>query len=189
MQCAGCQEKNCRTGQNCGKHTFEQVQASYTEQDKKIILAAAQADGEPLTRLEESARFVQAMGCTNIGIAFCMGLGDEAQDITAYFQKYFTVHSVCCKICGVGKQQFNPEHYKNRKAEIMCNPAIQAKMLNEVATEINFTVGLCVGHDMIFGLHSEAPVSALAVKDRVLAHNPLGAVYSGFSRKRLGLPD
>ncbi|MBP2638419.1 MAG: hypothetical protein H6Q72_4326 [Firmicutes bacterium] len=189
MQCASCKEKKCRFGQNCTQLTFEQVEAVYTEKDKQIILAAAKGEGELLTRLEESVKFCQAMGCENIGVAFCMGLADEAKYIVQYFQKYFTVHSVCCKVCGVGKQQFNPEHYKNKKADVMCNPTIQAQILNDAATEINFTVGLCVGHDMIFGLHSKAPVSTLAVKDRVLANNPLGAIYSGFSRKRLGLVD
>ncbi|MBP2649521.1 MAG: hypothetical protein H6Q74_346 [Firmicutes bacterium] len=187
MQCGSCKERNCRNNQNCTKLTFEQVEAAYNKQDKQIILAAAKIEGEQITRLEESAKFAQAMGCKTIGVAFCMGLADEANFIVQYFEKYFTVHSVCCKVCGVGKKQFNPEFYKTKKTDIMCNPAIQAKQLNDAATELNFTVGLCVGHDMIFGLHSNVPVSALATKDRVLSHNPLGAVYSGFSRKRLGL--
>jgi len=43
-------------------------------------------------------------------------------------------------------------------------------------------VGLCVGHDMLFTRHSRAPVTTLVVKDRVLAHNPAGALYSGYYR-------
>ena len=38
-------------------------------------------------------------------------------------------------------------------------------------------VGLCVGHDTLFIKHSDAPVTYLIVKDRVLAHNPAGALY------------
>ena len=37
-------------------------------------------------------------------------------------------------------------------------------------------VGLCVGHDSLFIKYSEAPVTTLVTKDRVLAHNPV-AVY------------
>lgn len=38
-------------------------------------------------------------------------------------------------------------------------------------------VGLCVGHDSLFIKFSEAPVTVLIAKDRVLAHNPVGALY------------
>jgi uncharacterized metal-binding protein len=40
------------------------------------------------------------------------------------------------------------------------------------------------GHDILFTEHSKAPVTTLAVKDRVLAHNPLGAIYSNYYLKR-----
>ena len=48
-------------------------------------------------------------------------------------------------------------------------------------------MGLCVGHDSLFFRHSEAPVTVLAVKDRVLGHNPLAAVYlaDGYYHTRL----
>lgn len=44
-------------------------------------------------------------------------------------------------------------------------------------TDFNIVLGLCVGHDTLCFKYSKIPVSVLAVKDRVLAHNPLGAVY------------
>jgi uncharacterized metal-binding protein len=50
---------------------------------------------------------------------------------------------------------------------------------------MNIIVGLCVGHDMLFQMHSRAPVTTLIVKDRVLAHNPAGALYSNYYRRRL----
>jgi uncharacterized metal-binding protein len=45
--------------------------------------------------------------------------------------------------------------------------------------------GLCVGHDAIFSMCSEAPVTTLIAKDRVLAHNPAGAIYSRYFRRTL----
>jgi uncharacterized metal-binding protein len=39
-------------------------------------------------------------------------------------------------------------------------------------------MGLCVGHDSLFSRHSEAPVTTLVVKDRVLGHNPVAALYT-----------
>ena len=60
--------------------------------------------------------------------------------------------------------------------------------LNESHTDFNITVGLCVGHDAIFNIISQAPVTTLIVKDRVLAHNPIGAVYCRYIRRTM-LPE
>ena len=59
----------------------------------------------------------------------------------------------------------------------MCNPIGQALHLNEEKTDLNILFGLCVGHDTLFIKHSEAPVTVFAVKDRVLCHNPVAAIY------------
>ncbi len=67
----------------------------------------------------------------------------------------------------------------------MCNPIGQAAILNAEETELNIIIGLCIGHDILFTEHSDAPVTTLAVKDRVLAHNPLGAVYSRYYLKNV----
>jgi uncharacterized metal-binding protein len=37
-------------------------------------------------------------------------------------------------------------------------------------------MGLCVGHDSLFIRHSQGLVTTLVTKDRVLAHNPVGAL-------------
>ena len=66
----------------------------------------------------------------------------------------------------------------------MCNPLGQATVLNNEGTELNIILGLCIGHDILFNQYSAAPVTTLAVKDRVLTHNPLGAVYSKYYLKR-----
>ncbi|GHV11626.1 hypothetical protein AGMMS49938_02650 [Fibrobacterales bacterium] len=63
----------------------------------------------------------------------------------------------------------------------MCNPVMQAELLNEQKTDLNIIMGLCVGHDMLFSGASKAPVTTLVVKDRVLCHNPVGALYTSTS--------
>lgn len=60
----------------------------------------------------------------------------------------------------------------------MCNPIAQAQLLNDCHTDFNIALGLCVGHDSLFFRYSQAPATVLAVKDKVLAHNPLGALYT-----------
>ena len=53
-------------------------------------------------------------------------------------------------------------------------------------TDMNIIVGLCVGHDMLFNKHSQAPVTTLIVKDRVTGHNPIAVLYGqNFYYKRL----
>nr|WP_279383610.1 hypothetical protein [Methanobacterium formicicum] len=42
-----------------------------------------------------------------------------------------------------------------------------------------------MGHDILFTQNSQAPVTTLVVKDRVLAHNPLGAIYSRYYQNKL----
>ena len=58
----------------------------------------------------------------------------------------------------------------------MCNPVSQAELLNSAGCEFNVVLGLCVGHDSLFFQHSEGLATTLVAKDRVLAHNPVGAL-------------
>jgi len=61
--------------------------------------------------------------------------------------------------------------------------------LNKSKTDLNILLGLCVGHDSLFIKYSDAPITVLAVKDRVMGHNPLAAVYlsNGYYKKKLNL--
>jgi uncharacterized metal-binding protein len=60
----------------------------------------------------------------------------------------------------------------------MCNPSGQAEYLKENKTELNISMGLCVGHDMIFSQKSNVAVTTLVVKDRVNNHNPIEGIRS-----------
>jgi uncharacterized metal-binding protein len=55
---------------------------------------------------------------------------------------------------------------------------VQAILLDEEKTDFNILVGLCVGHDSLFFKYSKAFTTVPMVKDRVLAHNPAGALYT-----------
>lgn len=140
--------------------------------------------GNSLTRLEELIKFCQEMKYEKLGIAFCVGLAEEAGLLNKILEQYFKVDSVCCKMCGLDKKDYDVKNVKEGRFEALCNPMGQAKMLNKAKTDLNVELGLCVGHDILFHKYSDAPVSVFAVKDRVLAHNPLGAVYSSYWRKK-----
>lgn len=191
MKCAQCGHKNCyKIGQNCLGWSVDDVKEQYQGRELEMMQAAACTEGRyylKLTRLEESVEFAKLLGTKKIGLAFCIGLAEEAKLIEAYFAKFFEVHSVCCKVCAIEKDKLGLEPIKDGAKEVMCNPKVQAAILNKEETELNFTVGLCVGHDMLFTSASAAPVSCLVAKDRVMAHNPLGAVYSRYWRRKLDI--
>ena len=72
----------------------------------------------------------------------------------------------------------------------MCNPILQAKLLNRQGTELNIVVGLCVGHDSLFYKYSDALCTTLVTKDRVTGNNPAAALYTADSYyKRLYGPE
>ena len=120
-----------------------------------------------------------------LGLAFCIGLSEEAKTIDKILSQHFEVVSVCCKACALEKKDFDLETVSSNEHEVMCNPAGQATLLNQAGTELNILCGLCVGHDAILAKTSDAPVITLIAKDRVLAHNPAGAIYSRYLRKTL----
>ena len=70
--------------------------------------------------------------------------------------------------------------------EVMCNPIGQALLMNQEQTQFNILLGLCVGHDTLALKYLEAPVTVLAVKDRVAGHNPLAPIYvaNSYYKKR-----
>ncbi|VBB05205.1 Hypothetical protein LUCI_0412 [Lucifera butyrica] len=191
MKCAKCTHKKCYLeGQNCTRMDLAEVKEAYVDGRLKIMKAAACTEGRfynNLTRLEETVEFCKLMGYRKIGIAFCIGLSQEVKLIEEYFAKFLTVDSVCCKVCGIAKDNLELEQVKEGVRETMCNPLMQAKILMAQEVEFCVTVGLCVGHDALFTGACTVPVSCLVAKDRVLAHNPLGAVYSRYWRKKLGI--
>lgn len=191
MKCARCKRHQCYTeGQNCTKYAAEEVLELYGGENAALMKAAACTEGRfynEISRLQESAEFAKIFGAKKIGVAFCIGLAQEAELIARYFERFFTVESVCCKVCGVEKSALGLEQIKEGARETMCDPMMQAKILEEGGAELLFTVGLCVGHDMLFNKAAQKPVSCLVAKDRLLAHNPLGAVYSRYWRRKLGI--
>jgi len=132
-------------------------------------------------RVREIMEFAKSMNYRKIGIAFCLGLHKEAGTLNHILEEAgFETISVICKTGGVAKEKIGiKDALKVRPGtyETICNPVAQAKLLNERQCDFNIVVGLCVGHDSMFYKYSKAMVSTLITKDRVLAHNPAGALY------------
>lgn len=158
----------------------------------KTAHAAALVESEGYckwTRVEEICQFAHKMGFTRIGIATCISFVDLAHTLSAILESHgFQVASAACKNGGVPKEAIgltDEEKIRPGGHESMCNPISQAELLNHAGCELNVVLGLCVGHDSLFYRHSEGLATVLVVKDRVLAHNPVGALHladSYFSR-------
>lgn len=187
LHCARCEAKVCSDGKDCfvaaDRHQDLYQHASVRQLHKAASAIEARHYCKE-TRLREIMLFAQEMGFSKLGLAFCVGLAAEARVIEEILSQCFEVASVCCKVDGIQKRSFDLEQVVDDKAEVMCNPAGQAELLNRAGTQLNIVCGLCVGHDAIFSMVSKAPVTTLIAKDRVLAHNPIGAVYCQYIRKK-----
>lgn len=150
----------------------------------RVAHAAALVESEGYckwTRVEEICHFAHKMDFTHIGIATCIGFLDLAHVLSAVLESHgFQVASAACKNGGVPKESIglvDEEKVRPGGHESICNPISQAALLNRAGCEMNVVLGLCMGHDSMFFRHSEGLVTTLAVKDRVLAHNPVGALH------------
>ena len=191
--CADCPTHACYTkGVNCTGTAQTDMEAAYTPEERRIMEAAAYVEGtfySDITRLEETAEFARRMGYVTLGMAFCIGLSAEAVYIARYYEKAgFTFYSVCCKSGSVPKKAFGLKQVKPKlDHEAMCNPKAQAQFLAAQGVELFLSCGLCVGHDALFNMSCSGPVTTLVVKDRLLGHNPLAAIYSRYWKRKLGI--
>lgn len=179
---------------NTEKDEIEEINELYKNDEfvHKISHAAAEVEGTyygKLTRVEEIVAFANRIGAKKIGIATCIGLMNEAKIFAKILKvKGLESYGIICKVGSIDKTEAGiDEKLKLQKGchEAMCNPVMQAKLLNKEKTDLNVVVGLCVGHDSLFIKYSDAPVTTLITKDRVLGHNPAAALYtSGFYYKK-----
>jgi uncharacterized metal-binding protein len=143
--------------------------ALYSEKDLQILKQADDSLDPRIDRVNEIIAYAKESNLKTIGIANCTTFIKEANQLEATLTDAgFVVEKVHCKF---GKVPFNdliPGY-----TGISCNPAGQAKYLEEKGTELNIMMGLCLGHDMIFNAKSKAPVTPLLVKDRKLKHHTL----------------
>ena len=133
-------------------------------------------------RILEIIEFAWKMNYKRLGLVFCVALRKEAKVVEKLFSsKGFEMVSVICKVGKVPKEKIDIKDDQKVAVgsfETMCNPVLQALILNDEKTEFNVLLGLCVGHDSLFFKYATAPCTVLAVKDRVLGHNPLAAIYT-----------
>lgn len=200
LSCIDCAVKNCDKmdkkfpdfclTKNMDKEVFDRAMAHYQEEEnKKVMIGAAEVECEhycKYTRVEEIMAFAEKIGAKKIGIATCVGLLSESRTLASILRKHgFEVYGAACKVGTVPKTDVGIPEKCNEIGINMCNPILQAELLNEAQTDLNVIMGLCVGHDSLFIKYSNALVTSVVTKDRVLGHNPVAALYTadGYYKK------
>ena len=165
------------------QEVYKEAMACYEEEDNhKTMVAAAEVEYEhycQYTRVEEIMEFARKMGARKIGIATCVGLLAESRTLASIMRSHgFEVFGIACKAGATPKTSVGIPKECNGIGLNMCNPILQAKILNHAKTDLNVVVGLCVGHDSLFYKYSEALTTTAVTKDRIMGHNPAAALYT-----------
>ena len=194
-----CAKQGYRRGQPPGIKDFcqanhyleaiEQAKSEYATQGVIDIYEAACVVGAVndgfRPRIEEAVDFARHLKLSKIGFAACNAFKKELELIIKLFtSKDLDVVCVACQIGRVSAEERGVPQLKEY-INSFCNPIAQAEILNREGTQLNFIVGLCMGHDILFTRYSRAPVSTLIVKDRMTANNPAAALYGYHTRRRL----
>ena len=189
--CQYCATKASFTGEErrmpktCPTRTHADVAtdvASYLEPDRAELMRVADAtpfteDRRLRSRVEELVAFAKGRGYASIGVAFCVSMLKEAQELGRILEREgLAAHLVCCRVGAVDYDAIGlPKAHPDRFAAI-CNPAAQAKLLDLAGVDLVAQMGLCIGHDLVLQAESRAPVTTLVVKDRALDHAPIRAL-------------
>ena len=151
----------------------------------KAACAVRENNGGMTPRIKEALLLAKELKLSKIGFAACTSMADELRLLVKLFSKEgFQVYTAGCQIGRVTAEERNVPEAKGYVGAL-CNPITQAEILNREGTELNFMLGLCMGHDILFTRYSQAPVSTLIVKDRVTGNNPAAVLYGWHQRKKL----
>jgi uncharacterized metal-binding protein/predicted Fe-Mo cluster-binding NifX family protein len=181
IDCIACANRDCLSGGGCRSFPAGTPTAEVGAQLQQITEVAMDIAAEPervLCRIAELVYFCVEMRYQHVGLAFCVDLLNESETVVRLLRRFVRVTPVCCR---AGE----PVHDQYGTASSTCNPHALARILNEVKTDLNVAVGLSMGCDVVFGRLSQAPVTTLFVKDKLLANNPVSAVHSRYVLERI----
>jgi uncharacterized metal-binding protein len=196
LSCIDCGTCNCNNHKsmypefclttNIDEDVLAEAMELYKEDENLMVTrASAEVESEGYlkrTRVEEVMEFARKIGAKKLGIATCVGLIRESRALASILRNNgFEVYAAACKVGSVPKSEVGIDEKSELVGRYMCNPILQAKLLNEEGTDLNLVVGLCVGHDSLFYKYSDALVTTVVTKDRVTGHNPVAVLYNAES--------
>ena len=178
MNCTLCSAKSCRSTVSCGAEKFDRtrvVENYHHDRTAPLVQSAARlVDGGragTLDRVQELVEYIRDQGLEKVGLAYCYGMEKEAAlAIVRLKESGAKIEAVSCTVGALTQNQVNEQ---SDLPGVSCNPLGQAAQLNAAKPELTVTMGLCLGHDILFNRHIESDVTTLVVKDRVHGHAPL----------------
>ncbi len=187
MNCLACKNRSCRSTVSCGIESFDTEKSLATyhadEQQQIVQKAADLVDGGragELSRIEEVIEFAKMMDYKKVGLAYCYGMEPLAKKVQQLFRAAkVPVIGVSCTVGGVSQKAINK---KSDLPGVSCNPVNQASQLNAEGVDLAVTIGLCMGHDILFNRIFDKDVTNLVVKDRVYAHAPVEAINAQYEK-------
>lgn len=208
-KCANCGRLACFGGDESSaprscpmneEQLSKEIKSEYMhDENNRFFVEAAKIEKQGYgqwNRVRETIELCKRMGYREIGMAFCLGLVNEARTVQRIFEEHgLNVHSVICKTGGNDKCDFGiPSDMKLREGrfEAACNPIGQARFLAEEQVDFIVVIGLCVGHDSLFykyaAKYTDAFVTTLVSKDRATGNNPCAAIYcaDGYFKDKFG---
>ena len=200
IMCGSCTKADCRNNYPGGipewcaatrfRDVLERTKTAYSAPNNEEIYRAAAktvASGYGRwPRIQEAIEFSKELKLKKIGLASCVALLNELGLVAKLFTGAgFEVTSSACQIGKISPEERGVKFDTTDRRGLTCNPIAQAEICNNAGTELNFILGLCLGHDILFMRTSKAPVSVLVVKDRVTGHNPAAVLYADHLRQSL----
>jgi uncharacterized metal-binding protein len=189
--CVTCAKTSCFRGDHddmpktCPTRTDADLASDaspYLGKERASVMRAADEapfseDGSKRNRVEELTHFAHARAMRRVGVAFCVTMVKEAQELARQLRGAgLEAELVCCRVGAIDYDEIGlPKAHPDRFAAI-CNPVAQARLLNRRKVDLVAQVGLCIGHDLILQEECDAPVTTLVVKDRVFDHHPIRAL-------------
>ena len=167
------------------KEMHDEVLRLYNEPENHLIMeSAAIVSAETInsTRVQDTIKFASCMGASLVGIATCTAMLRETGILAGLLRKAgFEVRAVGCKLESNKKADLSIDAPSMSEDSIICNPIMQAMLLNDAKTDLNILMGICIGHDALFCKYSNAPAVTLVAKDFLTVHNPCSVLYSADS--------
>jgi uncharacterized metal-binding protein len=179
MNCTSCNLKNCRDLSECKVFKGDNMEISkyyHMTKNQEIIQAAAKlvdnGRAGTLSRLDEIIEFIKLMDYKTVGLAYCYGMEIQAAIIVDILRKAVPSRlvSVSCTTGSMSQSEVNDTSCIHK---VSCNPISQASQINRDGADFVITMGLCMGHDILFNKYIEADTTTFIAKDRVNNHNPI----------------
>ncbi len=182
MDCINCPTKSCRKElKSCPSQSFnsnKMLERYLEDENQKIVQAAAElvdnGRAGTLSKIEEVVEFSKLMGYSRIGLAYCYGMEKEASLVADIFKaNKLKLIPISCATGALSQKEVNQ---KSELPGVSCNPISQAEQLNLEQIDFAITMGLCMGHDILFQNNISVNFTNILVKDRTSNHCPMKGI-------------